>query len=200
MHVVGAACFVDESARYVDVTYLRYFMDLDTVHQWNWGAATLTYLYQKLNEASNWRTRQLTGSCTLLTVRFILIVPYLFMFRIYLCFRAGSYPTSPASTTSTSFLRTYTPCPGPPDTFSRGGTMRWDHTVGTWTARCTMTSPGGHSATTVRLSPLTAYLYILAGWHSGPASWSGISLSGACVSSDSCSGYPGYPMRLLPTE
>src|SRR4051812_37277205 len=37
MHVVGAACFVDKSARYVDVTYLRYFMDLDTVHQWNWG-------------------------------------------------------------------------------------------------------------------------------------------------------------------
>ncbi|XP_058764066.1 protein MAINTENANCE OF MERISTEMS-like [Vicia villosa] len=31
------------------------------------GAATLAYLYQKLNEASNWRTRQLTGSCTLLT-------------------------------------------------------------------------------------------------------------------------------------
>ncbi|XP_058726959.1 protein MAIN-LIKE 1-like [Vicia villosa] len=67
MHVVGAACFVDKSARYVDVAYLRYFMDLDTVHQWNWGAATLAYLYQKLNEASNWRTRQLVGSCTLLT-------------------------------------------------------------------------------------------------------------------------------------
>ncbi|XP_058734877.1 protein MAIN-LIKE 1-like [Vicia villosa] len=67
MHVVGAACFVDKSARYVDVTYLRYFMDLDTVHQWNWGAATLAYLYQKLNEAFNWRTRQLVGSCTPLT-------------------------------------------------------------------------------------------------------------------------------------
>ncbi|XP_058743160.1 protein MAIN-LIKE 1-like [Vicia villosa] len=53
MHVVGAAIFVDKSARYVDVTYLRYFMDLTTVHQWNWGAATLAYLYQKLNEASN---------------------------------------------------------------------------------------------------------------------------------------------------
>src|SRR4051812_580984 len=83
MHVVGAAIFVDKSARYVDVTYLRYFMDLTTVHLWNWGAATLAYLYQKLNEASNWRTRQLTGSCTLLTVRFILVVSYLFMFRIY---------------------------------------------------------------------------------------------------------------------
>src|SRR3954468_14719489 len=157
MHVVGAACFVDKSARYVDVTYLRYFMDLDTVHQWNWGAATLAYLYQKLNEASNWRTRQLTGSCILLTVRFILIVSYLFMFRIcvsyllmfriYLCFRAGSSPTSPTSTASTSILRTLTPCPGPPDTFSKGGTMRWDHTVGTWTARCTTTSPRGRSAT-----------------------------------------------------
>ncbi|XP_058773042.1 protein MAIN-LIKE 1-like [Vicia villosa] len=67
MHVEGPAIFVDKSVRYVDVTYLRYFMDLTTVHQWNWGAATLAYLYQKLNEASNWRTRQLTGSCTLLT-------------------------------------------------------------------------------------------------------------------------------------
>src|SRR3954470_3939104 len=27
MHVVGAAIFVDKSASYVDVTYLRYFMD-----------------------------------------------------------------------------------------------------------------------------------------------------------------------------
>src|SRR3954468_16147702 len=64
--------------------------------------------------------------------------------------------------------------------------MQWDHTVGTWTARCTMTSPGGHSATTLRLSPLTTYLYILASWHAGPTSWSGISLSGACGNSDLC--------------
>src|SRR3954467_511835 len=94
MHVVGAACFMDKSARYVDVTYLRYFMDLDTVHQWNWGEATLAYLYQKLNEASNWRTRQLVGSCTLLTVRFILIhyriylfiyVSYLFLIHYCVC-------------------------------------------------------------------------------------------------------------------
>src|SRR3954462_9205884 len=174
MHVVGAACFVDKSARYVDVTYLRCFMDLDTVHQWNWGAATLAYLYQKLNEASNWRTRQLVGSCTLLTVRFILThyriylfiyVSYLFIYLCfvfiylfiylcfvfifntlsYLCFRAGSSPTSPASTASTSILSIWTPCPGPPYTFSRGGTMRWDHTACTWTARCTTTSPGGRS-------------------------------------------------------
>src|SRR3954463_11735426 len=67
MFWVGTALFVDKSTRYVDVTYLRYFMDLTTVHQWNWGSAILVYLYQKLNEAFNWRTRQLTGSCTLLT-------------------------------------------------------------------------------------------------------------------------------------
>src|SRR3954471_17055279 len=109
-----------------------------------------------------------------------------------LCFRAGSSPTSPASTASVTILHTWTPCPRPPDTLSRGGTMRWDHTVCTWTARCTTTSPGGRSSTTLRLSPLTALLYIQAGWHAGPASWSGISLSGSCVSSDSCSGYPGH--------
>src|SRR3954469_11339792 len=38
-----------------------------------------------------------------------------------LCFRAGSSPTSPASTASTSILRTLTPCPGPPDTLSPEG-------------------------------------------------------------------------------
>src|SRR4051812_29445603 len=78
--------------------------------------------------------------------------------------------------------------------------MRWDHTVCTWTARCTTTSPGGRSPTTLRLSPLTILLYILVGWHAGLPSWLSISLSGACVSSDSCSGYPGHPLRLLPTE
>src|SRR4051812_39869504 len=94
MHVVGAACFVDKNARYVGVAYLCYFMDLDTVHLWNWGAATLALLYQKLNEASNLRTRQLVGSCTLLTVRFILIhyriylfiyVSYLFLIHYRVC-------------------------------------------------------------------------------------------------------------------
>src|SRR3954470_835899 len=49
-------------------------------------AATLAYLYQKLNEASNWRTRQLTGSCTLLTVRFrIYFVSYLFLIHYRVC-------------------------------------------------------------------------------------------------------------------
>ena len=35
------------------------------------GTGCLVYLHQKLNKASKWRTRQLTGSCTLLTVHFI---------------------------------------------------------------------------------------------------------------------------------
>src|SRR4051812_2280890 len=154
MHVLGTPCFVDKSASCYDVTYFPYFMDLYTVHQWNWGVATLAYIYQKLNEASNWRTRQLTRSCTLLTVRFILIVSYLFMFRIcvsyllmfriYLCFLftygtlnyrvcfiAGSSLTSLGSTAFTLILSTLMSCPRPPDTFSRGGTMRWDHTVDT---------------------------------------------------------------------
>ncbi|XP_058757274.1 uncharacterized protein LOC131630510 [Vicia villosa] len=117
-----------------------------------------------------------------------------------LCLRAGSSPTSPASTASTSILRTLTPCPGPPDTPSRGGTMRWDHTACTWTARCTTTSPGGRSPTMLRLSPSTGLLYIQAGWHAGPASWSGISRSGACGSLGSCRSYPGHPSRLLLTQ
>ncbi|CAI8616496.1 unnamed protein product [Vicia faba] len=41
--------------------------EANLVRQWNWGTDCLAYQYQKLNEASNWRTQQLTGSVTLLT-------------------------------------------------------------------------------------------------------------------------------------
>ncbi|XP_058733463.1 protein MAIN-LIKE 1-like [Vicia villosa] len=39
MLLFGTSLFVDKSANYVDATYLRYFMDLDTVREWNWGPA-----------------------------------------------------------------------------------------------------------------------------------------------------------------
>ena len=71
MFLVDTSIFMDKNADYVDVTYLWYFMDLDTVKEWNWGTDCLVYLYQKLNEASSWRTRQQTSSATLLTVIFI---------------------------------------------------------------------------------------------------------------------------------
>ena len=35
-------------------------MDLDTVREWNWGTGCLVFMYQNLNETSNWRTRLLT--------------------------------------------------------------------------------------------------------------------------------------------
>lgn len=34
---VGTSIFVDKSATYVDVIYLRYFIDLETIHEYNWG-------------------------------------------------------------------------------------------------------------------------------------------------------------------
>ena len=70
MYLVGTSVFVDTSGHYTDVAYLRHFTDLSTIRDWNSGATVLTYLYQKLNEASRWRVRALTGSCTLLTVHF----------------------------------------------------------------------------------------------------------------------------------
>src|SRR4051812_32910528 len=39
MFLVGIALFVDKSATYMDMTYLRYFIDLTIIHEWNWEGA-----------------------------------------------------------------------------------------------------------------------------------------------------------------
>ncbi|XP_058746191.1 uncharacterized protein LOC131640685 [Vicia villosa] len=44
MLLVGTALFVDKSTTYIDMTYLRYFIDLTIVDQWNWGAAILGWI------------------------------------------------------------------------------------------------------------------------------------------------------------
>ncbi|XP_058748671.1 uncharacterized protein LOC131621661 [Vicia villosa] len=67
LFLVGMSMFVGKIAIYVDVTYHKYFIDLEFIHNWNYEAACLVYLYSKLNEGSCWMTQQMTGSCTLLT-------------------------------------------------------------------------------------------------------------------------------------
>ncbi|XP_058774386.1 protein MAIN-LIKE 1-like [Vicia villosa] len=44
MFLVGSALFMDKSVTYADMTYLRYFIDLTTVHEWNWGAASMGWI------------------------------------------------------------------------------------------------------------------------------------------------------------
>lgn len=37
---------------YMDVVYINYFLDLERIHEFNWGVFCLAYLYFKLDEAS----------------------------------------------------------------------------------------------------------------------------------------------------
>ena len=38
---VGTSIFVDKSATYIDVAYLKYFINLSAIHEWNWGACMI---------------------------------------------------------------------------------------------------------------------------------------------------------------
>ncbi|XP_058762405.1 protein MAIN-LIKE 1-like [Vicia villosa] len=68
LYLVGTQIFVDTSVTYTYIMYMRYFDDFETIHQWNWGAAQLAYLYTKLSEGITWNTRQMTSIMSLLTV------------------------------------------------------------------------------------------------------------------------------------
>ncbi|GAU10078.1 hypothetical protein TSUD_423770, partial [Trifolium subterraneum] len=52
LFLVGATIFTNKSAQYVDVIFLQYFQDLNTVNQWNWGASGLAYLYNYMDIAT----------------------------------------------------------------------------------------------------------------------------------------------------
>lgn len=41
--------FTNKSANYVDVTYLRYFRDLELVSNYAWGAAAIAHLHMEIN-------------------------------------------------------------------------------------------------------------------------------------------------------
>lgn len=38
MYLVGKSIFMDKSAYYVNMVYLRYFIDFERIHEYNWGA------------------------------------------------------------------------------------------------------------------------------------------------------------------
>lgn len=70
MHLVSKTIFLDKSATCIDVVYLTYYIDLERSMRTKRGIF-LDYLYSKLGEACLWKTRELTGSCTLLTVIYL---------------------------------------------------------------------------------------------------------------------------------
>lgn len=50
LHLVSTSIFVDKSFYYIDMVYLRYFTNLERIHEYNCEAACLIYLYSKLAE------------------------------------------------------------------------------------------------------------------------------------------------------
>ncbi|KAG9453391.1 hypothetical protein H6P81_006295 [Aristolochia fimbriata] len=53
LHLVGAMIFLDGSARGVHMAYLTLFEDFEAAGRYNWGAATLAFLYREL---PGWRS------------------------------------------------------------------------------------------------------------------------------------------------
>jgi hypothetical protein len=68
MFLAGITLFIDKSANYVDVVYLRYFRDLEVVDGFSWGVACLSLLYRELNHVAHWSCSQLSGYLSLLQV------------------------------------------------------------------------------------------------------------------------------------
>ncbi|MCI71212.1 serine/threonine-protein phosphatase 7 long form-like protein [Trifolium medium] len=50
--LVGTTIFSNKAKNYADLTYLTYFKDLDWVDSYAWGTAALTFLYEKLSNAT----------------------------------------------------------------------------------------------------------------------------------------------------
>lgn len=57
LFLVDMLMFVNKIATYVDVVYLKYFIGLNAIHEYNWGAACLVYLYSKMGENCLWKTK-----------------------------------------------------------------------------------------------------------------------------------------------
>lgn len=68
LFLAGTSMFIDKSATYVDEVYLKYFTDLNAIHEYKLGVTYLVYLCLKMDESYLWKTKQMTRSCTLLTV------------------------------------------------------------------------------------------------------------------------------------
>jgi hypothetical protein len=72
LFLVCCTIFSNKSAWYVDVSYLQFFQDLTTTHEWNWGAAALAYMQEYMDDASDAETSQMAGYLSLVQVKNIL--------------------------------------------------------------------------------------------------------------------------------
>ncbi|KAK2365788.1 hypothetical protein QL285_079247 [Trifolium repens] len=65
LFLVCCTIFSNKSAWYVDASYLQFFQDLTTTHEWNWGAAALAYMQEYMDNASDAETSQMAGYLSL---------------------------------------------------------------------------------------------------------------------------------------
>ncbi|CAJ2642560.1 unnamed protein product [Trifolium pratense] len=49
--LVGTTIFSDKANNYVDLTYLKFFIDLDRIDSYSWGTAAPAFLYWELTNA-----------------------------------------------------------------------------------------------------------------------------------------------------
>ena len=68
LHVVASTNFADKSVTSVSVSYLLLFNNLRMCGGYEWGATTLTHLYEQLRDASYFNTKQLNSYVTLVQV------------------------------------------------------------------------------------------------------------------------------------
>lgn len=53
---------MDKSETCFDVVYVRYFLNLLRIHEYNRGGSCLAYLHAKLNEASKVKPKQMVDN------------------------------------------------------------------------------------------------------------------------------------------
>jgi len=68
LHLLGCTIFAYKSVTSVSISYLLLFSNLYMCHEYAWGAATLTYLYEQLGDASYFNMKQLASYATLVQV------------------------------------------------------------------------------------------------------------------------------------
>lgn len=64
--LMGDVLFADKSGKSVHLMYLSLLSDLDAVHEYSWGSATLGFLYRNLCRASRLGTMDIGGALILL--------------------------------------------------------------------------------------------------------------------------------------
>ncbi|XP_058734078.1 protein MAIN-LIKE 1-like [Vicia villosa] len=62
LYLIGTHLFVDTSSSYTDVVYVTYLSDMTRIHEYNWGAVVLAYIYHRLGEECLWKARTVAGN------------------------------------------------------------------------------------------------------------------------------------------